>query len=222
MKEKLKNKYIAYGVTAFSVIAVSIILYFFILRFNKIIISIGKVLVIFRPLLYGIVIAFFLTQIYNFFEKRFNKLLSNKFPDKEKTKKLSKIISIALSIIIMFFILFIILYVLIPKLINSIIGIIDTLSEENINNIELWLEDILKFNPLIENIVHEAINDSSKSILIWISEGLLPTMENIFENVTTGLNDMYVFLKDFIIGLVFSIYILANKSKFIADRKSVV
>ena len=63
MKEKLKNKYIAYGVTAFSVIAVSIILYFFILRFNKIIISIGKVLVIFRPLLYGIVIAFFLTEI---------------------------------------------------------------------------------------------------------------------------------------------------------------
>lgn len=222
MKEKLKNKYIAYGVTAFSVIAVSIILYFFILRFNKIIISIGKVLVIFRPLLYGIVIAFFLTQIYNFFEKRFNKLLSNKFPDKEKTKKLSKIISIALSIIIMFFILFIILYVLIPKLINSIIGIIDTLSEENINNIELWLEDILKFNPLIENIVHEAINDSSKSILIWISEGLLPTMENIFENVTTGLNDMYVFLKDFIIGLVFSIYILANKSKFIAQIKKVI
>ena len=48
---------------------------------------------IFRPLLYGIVIAFFLTQIYNFFEKRFNKLLSNKFPDKEKTKKLSKIIT---------------------------------------------------------------------------------------------------------------------------------
>ena len=206
MKEKLKNKYIAYGVTTFSVIAVSIILYFFILRFNKIIISIGKVLVIFRPLLYGIVIAFFLTQIYNFFEKRFNKLLSNKFPDKEKTKKLSKIISIALSIIIMFFILFIILYVLIPKLINSIIGIID----------------ILKFNPLIENIVREAINDSSKSILIWISEGLLPTMENIFENVTTGLNDMYVFLKDFIIGLVFSIYILANKSKFIAQIKKVI
>ena len=122
----------------------------------------------------------------------------------------------------MFFILFIILYVLIPKLINSIIGIIDTLSEENINNIELWLEDILKFNPLIENIVHEAINDSSKSILIWISEGLLPTMENIFENVTTGLNDMYVFLKDFIIGLVFSIYILANKSKFIAQIKKVI
>ncbi len=90
MKEKLKNKYIAYGVTAFSVIAVSIILYFFILRFNKIIISIGKVLVIFRPLLYGIVIAFFLTQIYNFFEKRFNKLLSNKFPDKEKTKNYQK------------------------------------------------------------------------------------------------------------------------------------
>ena len=47
-------------------------------------------------------------------------------------------------------------------------------------------------------------------------------MEKLTDGVSSGLNDMYTFLKDFIIGIVFSIYIVANKNKFIAQMKKMI
>lgn len=219
--KKIENKYILYGLTAISVIAASILFYFFILRFDAIINVIGKILVIFKPLLYGIILAFLLTLSFNYFEKKLTKIFIKKMKDDNKAIKTTKTLSIVLSIVILFTILFLIVYVLIPRIAISLLGIIDTLPEQ-IKNVEKWLENILSGNPTIESFIMSAISDSSESILAWVSKGVLPTMESISANVTTGLNDMYVFLKDFIIGIVFSIYILANKKKFIAQLNKIM
>lgn len=221
MKHKIENKYLSIGLTALGVITLSILFYFIMLRFNDIIKIIGQIFIIIKPLLYGIVIAFLLTQTYNFFDKNFQKLLSKKDDDEIKIKKYSKAISIILSILIMLVLLFCILYLLIPKLITSVLGIIEVLPE-SIDKLEVWLDNILEINPGIEKMILSAINDSSKSVLSWISDGILPRMENIFSSVTTGLNEMYVFLKDFIIGIVFSIYLLANKNRFVSQVKKVM
>lgn len=221
MKKPIENKYIKIGLTALLVIAASILFYFLLLRVDGIFKIIGKILFIFKPVIYGLVIAFLLTLTFNFFEKKFNKMFMKKMKDDVKAKKLAKALSIALSILILLVVLFLIFYVLIPKLIVSALGILETLPE-NIKNLEKWLEGILKSNSTLENFILSAINDSSKSILLWISEGVLPKMENISSSVTTGITDIYVFLKDFIIGIVFSIYIVANKSKFSGQSKKIM
>ena len=86
-------------------------------------------------------------------------------------------------------------------------------------NIENWLESLLKSSPVLEERIMSAINDSSTSILSWLSNALLPQMKMISDSVSAGLSDMYTFIKDFIIGIVFSIYMLANKTKFISGLK---
>lgn len=220
MKKKFDNIYLKWAFTAFSVIAASILLYFFILRFNNIIKSIGKIFVILKPLLYGVILAFLLTQIYNYFDNKLTKFLIKK-QSEEKAKYMSKILSIILSVLILLAILFLIFYVFIPKMVLSILGIIETWPT-NMNNIEIWLEGLLKSSPVLEESVLSAINDSSTSILSWLSNALLPKMEMISDSVTTGLSDMYTFIKDFIIGIVFSVYILANKTKFIAGIKKFI
>lgn len=221
MKGILKNKYFDWALVAFSVIGASLLVYFLFLRFDNIINVLFKFLGIFKPLFYGIIIAFLLTQIFNFFDKHLGKLLSKKMEDKNEAKKVSKILSILISFFILFVVIFLILYILIPRLIVSILGIIETWSY-NVDNIEAWLENILKTSPALEEIILSAVNDSSTSILSWISGALLPQMEKIMASVTTGLNDMYTFITDFIIGIVFSVYILANKNKFIAELKKTV
>ena len=220
MKRKIQNEYIYWGITALSVIALGILFYFTILRFDNIIKIIGKILYIFRPLLYGIIIAFILTQSFNFFNRKFIKLLSKRSKDTIKVKKESKIISISISILILLLILFWIFYLLIPKLI-SVVGIVEMLPD-SIVKVESWLENILKGNPAIENIILTMINDSSKSILSYLSEGILPKMENIVTTVTVGLNGMYEFLRDFTIGIVFSVYLLINKNKYVSEMKKFI
>lgn len=218
MKHKIENKYLYTGLTAFCVIGASLLLYFFFLRFDNILNVLKRAIDILKPLIYGILIAFILTQIYNYSEKKLLMFFSNRIKDKNLVKKYSKIISIVISILILFLALFLILYILIPKLMVSILGIIESWSY-NVDNIETWLRSLLKESPALEKIILDAVNDSSTSILSWISGALLPKMELIMSSVTTGLNDMYTFITDFIVGLVFSIYILANKTKFIADLK---
>lgn len=221
MKRKIQNEYIYWGITALSVIALGILFYFTILRFDNIIKIIGKILYIFRPLLYGIIIAFILTQSFNFFNRKFIKLLSKRSKDTIKIKKESKIISISISILILLLILFWIFYLLIPKLLISVVGIVEMLPD-SIVKVESWLENILKGNPAIENIILTMINDSSKSILSYLSEGILPKMENIVTTVTVGLNGMYEFLRDFTIGIVFSVYLLINKNKYVSEMKKFI
>lgn len=220
MKKKFDNIYLKWAFTAFSVIAASILLYFFILRFNNIVKSVGKIFIILKPLLYGIILAFLLTQIYNYFDKRLTKLLIKKNTE-EKAKYISKILSIIISVLVLLAILFIIFYVFIPKMVVSILGIIESWPT-NMNNIEMWLESILKSSPVLEESILSAVNDSSTSILSWLSNALLPKMEMLSDSVTTGLSDMYTFIKDFIIGIVFSVYILANKTRFIAGTKKFI
>lgn len=221
MKRKIQNEYIYWGITALSVIALGILFYFTILRFDNIIKIIGKILYIFRPLLYGIIIAFILTQSFNFFNRKFTKLLSKRSKDTIKVKKESKIISISISILILLLILFWIFYLLIPKLLISVVGIVEMLPD-SIVKVESWLENILKGNPAIENIILTMINDSSKSILSYLSEGILPKMENIVTTVTVGLNGMYEFLRNFTIGIVFSVYLLINKNKYVSEMKKFI
>ena len=218
MKQKIENKYLYTGLTAFMVIGASLLLYFFFLRFDNIIAVLGKIIHILKPLIYGIVLAFVLTQIFNYIDSKLCKYLEKKMDDSVLAKSYSKTISIAVSIFILFITLFLILYILIPKIIVSILGIIETWSY-NVDNIERWLRNILRESPALEKIVLDTVNDSSTSILSWLSGALLPQMEMIMSSVTTGLGDMYKFITDFIIGVVFSIYILANKTKFIAQLK---
>ena len=217
MKNKFDNVYFKWSFALFSVIGSSILLYFFILRFDNIVKFFGNILYILKPVIYGIVIAFLLTQIYNYFDKRFAKLLSRK----KNCKKISKILSIAISILILLLILFFIFYILIPKTIVSLLAIIEAWPQ-NMENIETWLRDVLKTSPVLEEQILSMVNESSNSIIEWLSTGIVPQMEKISDSVTTGLNDIYIFLKDFIVGIVFSIYIVSNKNKFIAVSKKII
>ena len=76
MKEKLENKYVAWGLTIFGVMAAAILLFFTIYRWNYIMGFISTLVTILMPVIYGLVIAYLMNPIVKFFENKvFNKLL---------------------------------------------------------------------------------------------------------------------------------------------------
>ena len=90
MKNKIDNKYVSWALTALSVIGISILFAFLLFRIDEIVAGIGNILKMFTPLIYGIVIAFLLNLLYNYFDRRFIKLLSKKYKDKDKIKKIAR------------------------------------------------------------------------------------------------------------------------------------
>ena len=70
MKEKLENKYIAWGLTIFSVFAALILLFFAIYRWEYIVGFIETLVVILMPFIFGLVIAYMMSPVLKFFEEK--------------------------------------------------------------------------------------------------------------------------------------------------------
>ena len=86
MKEKLENKYIAWGLTIFSVFAALILLFFAIYRWHYITAFITNIVIILMPFIYGVVIAYLMNPVLKFFENRvYEPLLKKKFKKKAKS-----------------------------------------------------------------------------------------------------------------------------------------
>ena len=100
MKEKLENKYIAWGVTIFSVFAALILLFFAIYRWEYIAGFFTTLVSIMMPFIFGIIIAYLMNPVLKFFEvKVYDPLLKKKFKKKERTK-INRVLSICTSTII--------------------------------------------------------------------------------------------------------------------------
>ena len=85
MKEKLENKYIAWGLTIFSVFAALILLFFAIYRWEYIAGFIETLVVIMMPFIFGLAISYMMSPVLKFFEgKVFDPLLKKKFKKKFK------------------------------------------------------------------------------------------------------------------------------------------
>ena len=69
MKLRWDNQHVRWGVTAFLVIAASMLFYYGVFHMRTLITGIQTFLGILTPIIYGVVIAFLLTPVLNFMEK---------------------------------------------------------------------------------------------------------------------------------------------------------
>lgn len=223
MKNRFEKKYIAWGITALLVIISSILFYFLIFHMDSLQNGLGKLYTIITPLFYGAVIAYVLSPLVNFMEK---KLL---FPLLERiginlSKKLKKIIRMFCVMVSLFFMVLCIyglLAMLIPEILSSITKFADN-SSRYIANIQNWISDIFKDNPQIEQSVSELFIRYSDRAGSWLSNDVLPQMNNLVKNFSLGLFDFLIFLKNVLIGAMISIYMLYNKEAYIGSSKKLL
>lgn len=207
------------GFCAFCVISACIILYFIILRIDKINAVIVRFFDIIEPVTYGIAMAFLLNPIMQRIENLLFKI-SKKSKNKSKTS-LIRGISITITIILTMFIIYLVASFVFPELISSIENIIETLPHkiEYLNN---YADKIIQSNKFISENVDRLITYINDHISQWVKT-TLPEKLNIYINyVTSSLTKIADILFNLVIGLACSIYFLYNKEKFIAQFKKVL
>ena len=78
MKEKLNNKYLAWGLTVFCTLGALMLLFFAIYRWYYIADFFSTLLNILMPFVFGLAIAYLINPLVNLFEKKvFKKMVSN-------------------------------------------------------------------------------------------------------------------------------------------------
>lgn len=223
MKFKFDKKYFLWGLTAFLVIAASLIFYDFLFSDSNVILAfIKRTFIIIRPITYGLIIAYLLCPVVNWIEcnilLKISKLI---FKNKTlKTKGNVRIIAVIITLFLFLGAIYGLISMIIPQLINSITSIANQFPTYE-QNLERFLAKLLSDNPQIEKIINDALAEYSGELNNWLNTKLVPQLNVILKEVSISLLSVVKALWNMIIGIIISIYVLCSKETFAAQAKKI-
>lgn len=220
MKNILGKKYVQIGITAFCVIAASMLFYFGIFHTASIARGLNTIYTILTPIVYAAAISYVLWPVIRFMERSVVYRICEKknWNPTHKVRHAIRMICVIITLLLFLLGIYGLLSMLIPELINSITNIIDNLPRY-INNIEKWLTNLLKNYPDLEensSMIFSAVTSKAET---WLTDDLLPKINLLVASFSTGFLGVLVFLKNFLIGAMISIYLLYGKESYVAQGK---
>ncbi len=221
MKFKLNNKYVRWGVTAFLVIVAGITFYYFVFHSSNIRSGVKMITDILMPVVVGMAIAYLLTPVLNFIERKLLYPLCNKLRIKQSKKKNSIIRGLGILITAFLFValIYVLLYMLISQIVPSVQNIVSNFDAYT-SNFTKWLNQTMNDNPEVQAYLVRTFDKYSNELESWITD-ILPNTGQLIKTVSLSILGVVGVLWDFVIGFIISIYVLASKEKFAAQAKKV-
>ncbi len=216
MKFKWDKNYFGIGLTAFIVIACSIIFYMIINHFDVVISGFNLVVNILMPMIAGLVIAYLLNPLLNFFEQTIFK----KIQPQLKYSKIRRAVSVTTTCVVVILLVTGFFWLLIPQLIESISTLIDRIPSY-LNSAKSFVETFLKENQTISEWFDVDISQIFSS-LETIFKQYLPMVNDILNGATKSVMGVFTTLMNLFVGFVVAIYILYSKERFAGQTKKVM
>lgn len=223
MKFKWDKKYLYGGVTAFLVIIASISFFLILSRIGSVVKGLEFILGILTPIFYGLIIAYLLQPVMSFFERHCVRILEKRLSKQKprRIRKISRCTSIFITMMLALLMVVGLFSLVIPQLISSLTGIIQNLPSY-LNNSNDWLIQVLSDNPDLAGFVNDFITRLTNYMESWLQNDLLPQVNNIVSEVTSGVLGILNLVKNILIGIIVSIYVLYSKDSFAAQSKKLV
>ena len=221
MDKKPHIKPYLYGMLAgFGAIALSIIFFFLIYRFDGFGSAISTLTGILMPFIYGAVIAYLLKPVCNSIESFLRRFIP------EKMNGLINALSVALTILFGLLLVYALVMMIVPQLITSVTTLYYT-AQANITKFMNWanhLEFIEKNEQITEllNSAYAALNTNLDTWNTWLKNTLLPSMQNILSGAAIGVLNVVTVAKNLIIGIIVAVYMLASRKRFVQQGKLVL
>ena len=218
MDKKPHIKPYLYGMLAgFGAIALSIIFFFLIYRFDGFGDAISTLTGILMPFIYGAVIAYLLKPVCNTIEAFLRRFIP------EKMKGLINALSVTFTILFGLLLIYALCMMIIPQLITSVTTLYYT-AQANITKFMYWANhlEFIEKNEQIMELLNSAYAALNTNLDTWIKNTLLPSMQNILSGAALGVLNVVVVLKNLIIGIIVAVYMLASRKRFVQQGKMVL
>lgn len=222
MKFKFEKKYLYWGLTAFLVIAASILFYYVLFHRSSLSNGFATFVGISMPIIDGFVLAYLITPVLNKIEKCIIKPLYKKanVPMTAKNKRRMRGLSILVTVVLILIILYEFFGLIIPEVIRSIQSIIFQFPIY-VNNLSTWALGLMKNNPDLEEVVNGLIAQYSSKLLDYLNTNLLPHINDLLKTLSLSVIGVFRALWNFVIGFIISIYVLGSKEKFAGQAKKI-
>ena len=212
MKNEENQKYIKLGITGIVVVAVSLLLFFLMFKMENIWQMCKTVLDILNPFFYGAVIAYLLAPLCGRLETSFGKLFHYKKP------KLAEGLSILVSITFAVLVLFAVFILVIPQVWKSVTGIAEVLPDQ-LNNANDKINELLEKQPQILEWWNNYYTQITEQFQEWWKGGFFTQVQSIITNLATRVAGVFTVLKNLLLGLIISVYLLTKRKQFLAQGK---
>lgn len=194
------------------IVAVSLLMVVFVWKFDGFLEYVEEITSVLSPVIWGCVIAFLLNPLMKTLEKLMTKYIFKKNPH----KKLQRFISIFITCTFFVAVVTGLLYVVVPEIIDSIIAIFDNISVW-VDQITKWVQHLFRNNQEIQDKIVSKIYTYSNDI-----STLIETFKPILNNIQSGAIGFISFVKNFLLGFIVSVYILASKENLLAQGKKTI
>jgi predicted PurR-regulated permease PerM len=220
------KKYLYWGVTAFLVIAASIVFFMIVNHLTwlgEVLRKFGKIL---SPFVWGLVIAYLLYPLMRIYQRGIFqplwKFLLKKSKKADKlVPKLSRGFSVFLAILSLLIILTGLIWMVAPQMYNSIETIVIN-SGDYVDKADAWISRFFMNYPEGESTISGMFGDVSNGLVNWASNNLLPEFKGLLTNVTSGVYSFAKGIYNIIIGMIVSVYVLYSREIFGARCKKIL
>lgn len=216
MKIKWEKRYIAYGITAFVVIACSILFYILIEKFDIVASLFQTVVNILMPIIVGLVIAYLLNPLMKFFEN----VCYRRVQKEKQRSKIRRGLSLVSTFVLALLFISGLFYLVIPQIVVSVSQLVSNIPAY-FDNAKDFLDDLVKNNQFLADFIDNNTFNFMDNLQKLLTQ-YLPLANDIVTNVTNSAIGVVTGVMNLILGCIVAIYVLYSKEKFGGQSKKVM
>lgn len=221
MKFKFNSKYSTIAIYVILVFAACLGLVALVFKFSTFMKYVSRVIAVLAPVIWGICIAFVINPFMAFCDRHYRKW----FCKKKDRRKMCRALAILTAMLVFLGILAAVLGSIIPEIKSTLMNFIKNLPTY-LTNLQHYIEDLLsdlaENHPDIKKFIDKEFS-SIQDVAAKYSNDLRPMLEDIFSEgglVSSLTDSAWAFitgLKNFLLGIFVSIYLLYSKEMFLAQ-----
>ncbi|MCC8129104.1 MAG: AI-2E family transporter [Clostridiales bacterium] len=228
LQKKDVSKYLGAALTVLGVVVASVILIFCFVKFDAIKAGAAQLVDILMPFIVGLVIAYLLSPIYNALVRNLEPWLRTVCRMK-RPRGLAKGLALFLSVLLVLAVVFGLIAMILPQLFDSVANL-GTSLPGYLEQTGIWLDEMLAHLGL-DISVQEYFDDMGSQFSTWLAETLLPGLQSLVEQLGTdslvgglfsGVVTVVNGVTNFVLGLIVSVYLLADKERMLALSKKLL
>lgn len=213
--------YLAIGLIAFLVFALSILVFFLIFRYHGLAENWGKLMDILQPIILGVAFAYLINPIVRWEEKHLLNWFGKYFKKPEKAKKTARALGVLGAIIFVLILIAILLNMVVPELLRSIERAIVQVPGQ-VDDFIIFMEGYISTDSEVARFLELALNKGVEYFETWVQTEWLPQARNVIGSLTSGVISVLKLLLNMIIGVIVSVYVLMSKETFIGQGKKLI
>ena len=216
------KKYFGWGATIVIAGALTLLIFFCFFKFGALAAGVKKLINILMPVIVGIGIAYVLSPVYHWARRKLLRLFCHTFHwSGKRTVQWASILAMVATFAGAGALIVGLLVLVVPQIINSVSSIAVSLPN-NLMSLANSLQRLLRSNPQLEQQAMSLYAQAVNYVESWIQNSLGPSMQDILSYVSIGVMSTVTFLKNFFIGIIVAIYLLAGQERFMRGIKRCV